>query len=67
MLRMEQTNNVMTRRQIDAFILSRKGTRDDIRFLLVSEDESYFSKEKQVYKKFIEDIKLQLKMQNYLT
>ena len=35
-------------------------SRDDIRFLLVSEDEPYFSKEKQVYKKFIEDIKFGL-------
>lgn len=35
-------------------------SRDDIRFLLVSEDEPYFSKEKQVYEKFVEDIKFGL-------
>lgn len=35
-------------------------SRDNIRFLLVSEDEEYFSKEKEVFKKFIDDIKFSL-------
>lgn len=32
-------------------------SRDDIRFMMVNEDEEYFSREKQVFKKFIEDLK----------
>lgn len=36
-------------------------SRDDIRFMLVSSDEEYFSKEKEVYNKYIEDIKLKLR------
>lgn len=32
-------------------------SRDDIRFSLVKEDEEYFSKEKEVFKKYIEEIK----------
>ena len=32
-------------------------SRDEIRFSLVSEDEEYFSKENEVYNKFVEEIK----------
>lgn len=32
-------------------------SRDEIRFSLVKEDEEYFSKEKEVFRKFIEEIK----------
>ena len=32
-------------------------SRDDIRFMIVNEDEEYFSREKQVFKKFIEELK----------
>ena len=32
-------------------------SRDEIRFALVAEDEDYFSKEKEVYKEFIRQIK----------
>lgn len=32
-------------------------SRDDIRFRLVSEEEEYFSKEKEVFNEFIEEIK----------
>ena len=32
-------------------------SRDEIRFSLVAEDEEYFSKEKEVFKKFVEAIK----------
>ena len=32
-------------------------SRDDIRFMMVNEDEEYFSREKQVFKKFIEELK----------
>ena len=35
-------------------------SRDTIRFILVKEDEPYFSKEKQVFEKFIEHIKVGL-------
>ena len=35
-------------------------SRDTIRFILVKEGEPYFSKEKQVFKKFIENIKIGL-------
>lgn len=35
-------------------------SRDDIRFSMVTEDEEYFSKENEVYNKFIEDIKFGL-------
>ena len=36
-------------------------SRDEIRFMMVGVDEPYFSKEKEVWKKFISDIKYHLK------
>ena len=36
---------------------SKVVSRDAIRFALVAEDEDYFSKEKEVFRKFIEEIK----------
>ena len=36
-------------------------SRDEIRFMMVGIDEPYFSKEKEVWKKFISDIKYHLK------
>lgn len=35
-------------------------SRDTIRFILVKEDEPYFSKEKKVFEKFVENIKVGL-------
>ena len=47
---------------IDNHLAAFKGytkvvSRDDIRFMIVNEDEEYFSREKQVFKKFIEELK----------
>lgn len=39
-------------------------SRDNIRFSLVKEDESYFSKEKEVYETFIKEIKEGLENKN---
>ena len=36
-------------------------SRDEIRFMMVGADEPYFSREKEVWKKFVSDIKYHLK------
>lgn len=41
-------------------------SRDEIRYSLVKEDEPYFSKEKEVFKTFIEEIKEALKQYNFV-
>lgn len=40
-------------------------SRDLIRFSIVSEDEEYFSKEKEVFKLFVNEIKYQINFNNY--
>lgn len=48
------------------FTLANVVSRDAIRFSLVSEDEEYFSKEKEVYQVFVSEIKKSLE-NNFLT
>lgn len=45
---------------LDLFADDRRISRDEIRFSMVAEDEEYFSKEKEVFKEFVDRINIAL-------